>query len=53
MGRDGRHGLLDLVRVAGVDDGQVRHAAEDRDVLGRLVARAVAGGQARAARRRS
>ena len=42
-----RHDLLDVERVARIDDRQVRHAAEHRDVLGRLVARPVAGGQAR------
>ena len=47
MGRDGARGLLGVQRVAGVDDRQIRHAAEDRDVLRRLVARPVAGGQAR------
>ena len=47
MGRDGRHDLLDLMRVARIDHGHVRHGAEQRQVLGRLVARAVAGGQAR------
>src|SRR6476619_5702503 len=39
-------GLFDVVRVAGVDDGQVGHSAEDRDVLGGLVAGSVPGGQA-------
>src|SRR3712207_8335542 len=34
-------------RVAWVHDRQVRHAPEDREVLRRLVARAVARGQAR------
>ena len=47
MGGDGGHDLLDLVRVARVDDGHVRQAAEDREVLGRLVARPVAGGEPR------
>ena len=53
VGGDGRHRLLDVERVARIDDRQVRHGAEDREVVGRLVARAVAGGQARAGRRRS
>jgi hypothetical protein len=44
---DLRHGLLDVERVAGVDDGQARHAAHHRQVFGGLVAGAVAGGQAR------
>ena len=41
-----RDGLLDVDRVAGVDDRQVRAAAQDRQVLGGLVAGPVAGGQA-------
>ncbi len=45
-GRELRDGLFDVDRVAGVHDGQVGHAAEDRHVLGGLVAGAVAGGQA-------
>ena len=47
-----RDGLLDVDGVAGVDDGEPGDAAEDGDVLGGLVAGAVAGGQARAVRRR-
>lgn len=47
MAGDGRHGLLDIERVAGIDDGQVRHAPEDRQVFGCLVARPVARSQAR------
>src|SRR5207245_1644344 len=46
MGGDRRDDLLDLMRIAWLDDRQVRHAAEHRDVLGRLMARSVAGGQA-------
>ena len=37
------------MRIAGIDDGHVRQAAEDREILGRLVARPVAGGQPRQA----
>ena len=44
-----RDGLFDVDGVAGVDDGQVRAAAQDRQVLGGLVAGPVPGGQARAA----
>ena len=44
---DGRRRLLDIERVAGIDDGDVRHAAENRYVLGCLVARAIAGGEPR------
>ena len=40
------HGLLDVDGVAGIDNGQVRHPAQDGEVLGGLVAGAVAGGQA-------
>ena len=40
------HRLLDVHRVAGVDDGQPGDAAEDRHVLGRLMRRAVPGCQA-------
>lgn len=46
MSDHGRDHLLDLVRVARVEDRDVRHAAEDRDILGRLMAGPVAGGQA-------
>lgn len=38
-------GLLDVEGVARVDDGEVGHATEDRDVLGGLVAGPVTGGQ--------
>ena len=44
--RELRDGLFDVDRVAGVHDGQVGHAAEDRHVLGGLVAGPVSGGQA-------
>ena len=40
-----RHRLLDVHRVARVDDRQVGHPAEDRDVLGGLMRRSVSGGQ--------
>jgi hypothetical protein len=46
VGGQRRHALLDVDRVARVDDGQVGHAAQDGDVLGGLVAGAVPGGQA-------
>ena len=47
MRRDGRHDLLDLMGVARIDDGDVRHAPEDRDVLRGLMARPIAGREAR------
>jgi hypothetical protein len=40
-----RHGLGDIDRVAGVDDGQAGYAAEDRDVLGGLMGWPVPGGE--------
>ena len=40
-----RDGLGDVDRVAGVDDGQPRYAAEDRHVLGGLMGRPVSGGE--------
>ena len=46
MGGDGRNDLLDFVSVAGIDHGHVRHRAEQGEVFRRLVARAVAGGEA-------
>ena len=36
---DGWHGLLDIECIAGIDDRQVGHGAEDRQVIGSLVAR--------------
>jgi hypothetical protein len=45
MGGQGRHGLFDVYRVTGVHDGQVRHAAQNRQVLGGLVTGTVSGGQ--------
>jgi hypothetical protein len=44
---DLRHRLLDVERVARVDDRQAGDAAHHRDVFGGLVARPIAGRQAR------
>src|SRR3712207_4065845 len=46
MGRDSRHDLIDLVSIARVNDGDVRHAPEYGNILSGLVARSVAGRQA-------
>ena len=46
MRGDRGHRLGDIDGVAGIDDGQVRQAAEDREILGCLVAGAIAGGEA-------
>src|SRR6185312_8326577 len=44
--RELRDGLLDVDRVAGVDNGQAGAGAQDREVLRGLVAGPVPGGQA-------
>ena len=45
MGGDLRYCLFDIERVARIDYRQIRHGAEDRQVIGGLMTRTVAGGQ--------
>src|SRR5690348_5362541 len=43
----GRHHLFDIKRVARVQNREIEHGSEDRDIVGRPVTGAVAGGQTR------
>ena len=45
MGGHGRHRLLNIDRVARIDDDEPRDSAHDGDVFSRLVAGTIAGGK--------